>query len=105
MKIDFKLGKPFESGDPARHGAYVIPFNVVGAGLMPAAELIETLKKPMGMRTIEQQILTELSALIQVELYGRVLSNETPDKGAKDERLLSGVQTDPSGGEGQKSGS
>ena len=103
MKTDFQLAKPRDYDEHS--DTYLVPFSIVGAIRVPNEEIVEASKKPMGMRTIEQQILTELSALIQVELHGRVLSNETPDKGAKDERLLSGVQTDPSGGEGQKSGS
>ena len=84
---------------------YLVPFSIVGAVRIPSEKIIQASQISGGMQKIKQKIFAELNALLQIETYGRIISNETPDKGAKDERLLSGVQTDPSGGEGQKSGS
>lgn len=102
MKFEFKLGKA-DRYDVVRR-TYVVPFSIIGGMEFSATELIEASRIPGGMRKIEQGIFAELSALLQVELYGRVLSNEqTPDEVAKDKRLLSSVQTDKCEPESQES--
>jgi len=77
MKISFSLGKPYESDNPTHHEKYVIPFSIVGTGLMSTPEIIRILDRPAGMQIIEQKILKELSALLQIELFQIEISDKS----------------------------
>lgn len=110
MKIDIQFGRPFEANEITYHQQYVVPFTIAGGGLISTAELIKASQTPHGMRKIEQQILAELSALIQVELYGRIISNESettsnkPKSNSKESKAIGGLnkpdnQTETGGSE------
>jgi hypothetical protein len=73
MKADIQFGRPQE----INQAEYLVPFSIVGGTRVSAVDLIKASQKPGGgLREIEQKTLAELSALLQVELYGRVLSDE-----------------------------
>lgn len=95
MKIEFKLGKPFEANEAIYHQQYVLPFTIAGGTLISTVEFIDASQKSGGIEELtKHKILTELVALLQIELYGKIISNETTNKSTEDKRLFSGVQTD-----------
>lgn len=112
MKIDIQFDTPQETNNPNPNEYYVVPFTIVGGAYVSKARIVAASQQRGGMREIEQQILTELSAFLQVQLYGRVISDEPKstgsDKSQRDSkaseafrRLDNKYQQDEAGGSGR----
>ena len=73
MIIDFRFGK----ATGLKFGKYEIDFSIVGTTQLWQSDMIKASQPGGSMEHIRQKVLAELVALLQLELYGRVMSNET----------------------------
>ena len=82
MKVDFKL-HPFNVGAIAKNNSsQELSFSLVGQTAISK----DTLSKPqVNIEEIKNKILTELVSLLQLELYGELMSNESAQE-KKDEK-------------------
>ena len=80
MKIDFQFGKTLQTENFEETGIYEIDFSIIGTTFLSSADVITAAQPGGSMEHIKQKVLTEFVALLQLELYGKVLSNEGENK-------------------------
>jgi len=71
MKIQFNFAEHSELPD----GNYEVGFTIAGITKLDKTGIIQASQKSGGMEQIKNQVLTELVALLQLELYGKVIES------------------------------
>lgn len=77
MKIDFRFGKTKQSENFEETHNYEVDFSIVGTTFIPQEDIVKAVRPSGSMELVRQRVLAELMSLLQVELYGKVLSNES----------------------------
>jgi len=95
MIIDFQFIKTKQADNFDLSEQYEVEFSIAGVTYLDQEEIIKASQPGGSAEHLRQEVLAELVALLQLELYGRVMSNE---KEAGSNQQKPNSQTSPTNG-------